>query len=179
MDAAPYFRWGDARQKIRVWSNTWADASCYETAYLIQYSATERHVPARYVRHSQMCRQLDMSFKKAKKTDISDKARCVRQLFFKIARYVRHVSDKNEKKMQDMSDRTRCVDTITTSKRLQWLLNLLIPIIRPFYFTHNAIHLHLTTCYLIYMHATCMHVNGVCAWVFDFFSPENRQQNTK
>ena len=65
--------------------------------------------------------------------------------------------------MQDTSDRTRCVDTITTSKRLQWLLNLLIPIIHPFYFTHNEIHLEvvahmpLTTCYLIYMHATCMH----------------------
>ena len=46
-----------------------------------------------------------------------------------------------------MSDRARCVDTITTSKRLECFLNLLIPMI------HNAIHLevvphmHLTTCY--------------------------------
>ena len=81
--------------------------------------------------------------------------------------------------MQDMSDKNRCVDTISTSKRLQWLLNLLIPIIRPFYFTRNAIHLevvahmHLTTCYLMYMHVTCMHVNGVCAWVFGFFLQKN------
>ena len=59
--------------------------------------------------------------------DVSDKK------FKKIARYVRHnVSDKNEK-MQDLSDRAICVDTITTSKRLEWLLNLLIPIRHRFY----------------------------------------------
>ena len=93
VDAAPYFRWGDARQKIRVWSNTWADASCYETAYLIQYSATERHVPARYVLNSQMCRQLDMSFKKAKKTEIFPTKLDVSDNFFF--------------KSQDMSDMCR------------------------------------------------------------------------
>ena len=43
-------------------------------------------VPARYVRQSQICPQLDMSDKNDKKThDISDKARCVRQKFNKIA----------------------------------------------------------------------------------------------
>ena len=45
------------------------------------------------------------------------------------------VSDKNEKKLQDIQD------TITTSKRLELLLNQLIPIIHPFYSTHNTIHL--------------------------------------
>ena len=50
-------------------------------------------VPARYVRQSQMCPQLDMSDKNEKKTqDMSDKARCVRQKY---------------KKSQDMTD--RCV----------------------------------------------------------------------
>ena len=37
-------------------------------------------VPARYVRHSQMCPQLDVSDKNDQQTqDMSDKARCVRQ----------------------------------------------------------------------------------------------------
>ena len=37
-------------------------------------------VPARYVRHGQMCPQLDVSDKNDQKTqDMSDKARCVRQ----------------------------------------------------------------------------------------------------
>ena len=37
-------------------------------------------VPARYVRHSQMCPQLDVSDKNDQKTqDMSDKARFVRQ----------------------------------------------------------------------------------------------------
>ena len=50
-------------------------------------------VPARYVRQSQICPQLDMSDKNDKKThDMSDKARCVRQKF---------------KKSHDMSD--KCV----------------------------------------------------------------------
>ena len=49
-------------------------------------------VPARYVRQSQMCQQLDMSDKNEKKThDMSDKARCVRQKLQKIARYVRQM----------------------------------------------------------------------------------------
>ena len=36
VDAAPYFPWGDARHKVEVWSSSWADASCYATACLIQ-----------------------------------------------------------------------------------------------------------------------------------------------
>ena len=49
-------------------------------------------VPARYVRQSQMCPQLDMSDKNDQKTqDMSDKARCVRQKLQKIARYVRQM----------------------------------------------------------------------------------------
>ena len=48
-------------------------------------------VPARYVRHSQMCPQLDVSDKNDQKTqDMSDKARFVRQ---------------NDEKPQDMSDK--------------------------------------------------------------------------
>ena len=44
-------------------------------------------VPARYVRHSQMCPQLDVSDKNVQKTqDMTDKARFVRQ---KTAGYVR------------------------------------------------------------------------------------------
>ena len=40
----------------------------------------DRPVPARYVRHSQMCPQLDVSDKNDQKTqDMSDKARFVRQ----------------------------------------------------------------------------------------------------
>ena len=75
-------------------------------------NSTVGPVPARYVRLSQMCPQLDMSDKNEKKTqDMSDKARCVRQKLQKIARYVRQnisdVSDKNENKMQVMSDRTQ------------------------------------------------------------------------
>ena len=125
-------------------------------------------VPARYVRQSQMCPQLDMSDKNDQKTqDMSDKARCVRQ------------------KSQDMSD--RCVrqkwkknaryvwrDTSTTSKRLEWLLNLLIPIIHPFYSTHNTIHLEfvpymtLTKCYLIKANvhacAWCMRMGVICVF---------------
>ena len=41
VDTAPYFRWGDARQDIEVRSSSWADASCYETACLIQSSVNE------------------------------------------------------------------------------------------------------------------------------------------
>ena len=49
-------------------------------------------VPARYVRQSQMCPQLDMSDKNDQKTqDMFDKARCVRQKLQKIARYVRQM----------------------------------------------------------------------------------------
>ena len=33
---APYFRWGDARQPVDVWSSSWTDATCYQTACLIQ-----------------------------------------------------------------------------------------------------------------------------------------------
>ena len=57
-----------------------------------------RPVPARYVRQSQMCPQLDMSDKNEKKTqDMSDKARCVRQKLQKIARYVRQMSQTKMK----------------------------------------------------------------------------------
>ena len=42
MNAAPYFRWGDAfaRQHIEVWSSGWTDV-CYETACLIQSCVDE------------------------------------------------------------------------------------------------------------------------------------------
>ena len=36
VDAAPYFLWGDARQHVAVWSSSWTNATCYETACLIQ-----------------------------------------------------------------------------------------------------------------------------------------------
>ena len=36
LNAAPYFRWGVAEQHVDVWSSRWTDASCYETACLIQ-----------------------------------------------------------------------------------------------------------------------------------------------
>ena len=39
--AAPYFRRGDTRQNVEVRSSSWADASCYETACLIQSSVNE------------------------------------------------------------------------------------------------------------------------------------------
>ena len=52
----------------------------------------EGRVPARYVRQSQMCPQLDISDKNyQKRQDMSDKARCVRQKLHKIARYVRQM----------------------------------------------------------------------------------------
>ena len=58
MDAAPYFRWGDAGQHVEIGSGCWTDASCYGTAGLIQRcveraqtgqqsSATERHSVSR------------------------------------------------------------------------------------------------------------------------------------
>ena len=34
VDAAPYFRCGDAGQHVEIWSSSWTDASCYETACL-------------------------------------------------------------------------------------------------------------------------------------------------
>ena len=36
VDSAPYFRCGDARQHVEVRSSSLTDASCYETACLIQ-----------------------------------------------------------------------------------------------------------------------------------------------
>ena len=36
VDTAPYFRWGDAGQHVEIWSSSWTDASCYETACLLQ-----------------------------------------------------------------------------------------------------------------------------------------------
>ena len=50
-------------------------------------------VPARYVRHSQMCPQLDVSDKTDQKRKI-----CPTKL---------DMSDKNEKKTRNMSDRAR------------------------------------------------------------------------
>ena len=35
VNAAPYFRWGDAGQHVEIWSSSWTDASCYETACFI------------------------------------------------------------------------------------------------------------------------------------------------
>ena len=29
VNAAPYFRWGNVRQHVKVWSSGWTDASCY------------------------------------------------------------------------------------------------------------------------------------------------------
>ena len=56
-----------------------------------QTTKSAGHVPARYVRQSQMCPQLDMSdINDQKMHDMSDKARCVRQ---------------NDKTSQDMPDR--------------------------------------------------------------------------
>ena len=65
-----------------------------ETAshFRLTYSEWVGPVPARYVRQSQMCPQLDMSDKNdQKRQDMSDKARCVRQKLPKIARYVRQM----------------------------------------------------------------------------------------
>ena len=45
VDAAPYFPWGDAgpgQHVEEVWSSSWTDASCYETACLIQ-SCVDEH----------------------------------------------------------------------------------------------------------------------------------------
>ena len=39
--AAPYFRWGDSGQHVEIWSSSWTDASCYETACLIQSCVDE------------------------------------------------------------------------------------------------------------------------------------------
>ena len=41
VDAAPYFRWGDARQDKEVRSSSCVDASCYEAACLIQSCVNE------------------------------------------------------------------------------------------------------------------------------------------
>ena len=41
VNAAPYFRWGDAGQHVEVWSSSWADAYCYEMARLIQRCVDE------------------------------------------------------------------------------------------------------------------------------------------
>ena len=41
IDAAPYFQWGDAGQQVEIWSSSWTDASCYETAFLVQSCVDE------------------------------------------------------------------------------------------------------------------------------------------
>ena len=41
VDAAPYFRWGDARQDIEVRSRSWTDEFCFETACPIQICIDE------------------------------------------------------------------------------------------------------------------------------------------
>ena len=91
------------------WSFLSDTSSCGHIWLCRTYLAGTGPVPARYVRQSQICPQLDMSDKNDQKThDMSDKARCVRQKFKKITRYVRQImSDKNENRMQDVSDRTQ------------------------------------------------------------------------
>ena len=70
-------------KKYTMLSNIKARPTCYTIVRPIGYVGP---VPARYVRQSQICPQLDMSDKNDKKThDMSDKARCVRQKFNKIA----------------------------------------------------------------------------------------------
>ena len=133
-------------------------------------------VPARYVRQSQICPQLDMSDKNDKKThDMSDKARCVRQKFNNIAWYVRQMCLTKMK--------TKCNICLTghnyTSKRLEWLLNLLVPIIHPFYSTHNTIYLEIVPHVSNYMLSNVQ----ACAWcmrmgIISVFSGKC-QQNTK
>ena len=54
---------------------------------------TQGPVPARYVRHSKMCPQLDVSEKMTKK-----RKKCPTKLY---------LSDKNDKKPQDISDKKR------------------------------------------------------------------------
>ena len=41
VNAVPYFRWGDAGQHVEVLSSSCTDASCYETACLIQSCVDE------------------------------------------------------------------------------------------------------------------------------------------
>ena len=60
-----------------------------------------------------------------------------------------------------MPERARC-------KRLEWLLNLLIPIIHHTIHLEVVSHMPLTSCYLIYMHAMCMHVLDACEWENNF-----------
>ena len=134
-----------------------------------------RRVPSRYVRQSQMWPRLDMSDKNDHKTqDMSDKARCVRQNYNKSQICPTDVSDKNENKMQDI-DPSIWHEAITTSKCLERLLNLLIPIIGAYIhfiqhiiqYTWKLCHImSLTTCYLI--KAMCMHVLDVCAYNLHF-----------
>ena len=45
VDAAPYFRWGDTRQHVDVWSSSWTNASWYETAGVIQSCVDELAMP--------------------------------------------------------------------------------------------------------------------------------------
>ena len=63
----------------------------------VDYHIDVGPVPARYVQHSQMSPQLDMSDKNDKKRqDMSDKARCIRQYFLTNRKLCpTDVSDKN------------------------------------------------------------------------------------
>ena len=62
----------------------------WNVAMLLRHNDLVGPVPARYVRHGQMCPQLDVSDKNDQKTqDMSDKARCVRQKWQTTAGYVR------------------------------------------------------------------------------------------
>ena len=90
------------------------------------------------------------------KLDVSDQ---------KIARYVRQMC---QTKMKKMSDRARCVpyyQFITTSKR--------ITAFRTYYSLYIILFrscvAYASNCMLLDMHATCMHVLHVCAWVFALF----------
>ena len=58
--AAPYFRWGDTRQNVEVRSSSWADASCYETACLIQSSVNDATLRLRGV--LELVYRLDLKF---------------------------------------------------------------------------------------------------------------------
>ena len=75
--------------------------------------------------------------------------------------------------LQAMSERAIC-------KRLEWLLNLLIPIIHHTIHLEVVSHMPLTSCYLIYiyMHATCMHVLDACAWEICVFQENASKTQT-
>ena len=142
----PSQQWRDELDKY--WRDTiWKKTAQYRLTWIRHCEALFRldmSGKARYVR-SQIC---PTQINDNKTHDMSDKARCVRQKLKQIASYVRQMCLTKIK--------TKCKICLTghnyTSKRLEWLLNLLIPNIHPFYSTHNTIHMevvahmYLTTC---------------------------------